>query len=45
MVLLLCDGDKSSQDRDFEQVKAYWQEYKELGLTLLHTQRFVVGIN
>ena len=28
-VLLLCGGDKSSQDRDIARAKAYWQEYKE----------------
>lgn len=28
-VLLLCGGDKSSQDRDIARAKTYWQEYKE----------------
>ena len=28
-VLLLCGGDKSSQDRDIERAKIYWLEYKE----------------
>jgi putative addiction module killer protein len=27
LVILLCGGDKDSQDRDIEQAKAYWQEY------------------
>ncbi len=27
IVILLCGGDKDSQDRDIQQVKAYWQEY------------------
>ena len=29
IVLLLCGGDKSSQHKDIEQAKAYWQEYKD----------------
>ncbi len=27
LVILLCGGDKDSQDRDIEQAKAYWREY------------------
>ncbi len=29
IVLLLCAGDKSSQERDIERAKDYWKEYKE----------------
>ena len=29
IVLLLCGGDKSTQDEDIKQAKAYWREYKE----------------
>ena len=28
IVVILCGGDKSSQDSDIENAKAYWQEYK-----------------
>ena len=27
IVVLLCGGDKSTQDRDIEAAKAYWKEY------------------
>ena len=29
LVLLLCGGDKKSQQRDIETAKNYWREYKE----------------
>jgi putative addiction module killer protein len=28
IVIILCGGDKASQDSDIEQAKTYWQEYK-----------------
>ncbi len=30
LVILLCVGDKSSQKRDIEKAKKYWQENKEM---------------
>jgi putative addiction module killer protein len=29
VVILLCGGDKDSQDRDIERAKKYWQAYQE----------------
>jgi putative component of toxin-antitoxin plasmid stabilization module len=28
-VILLCAGDKSSQDKDIDQAVAYWKHWKE----------------
>jgi putative addiction module killer protein len=28
LVILLCGGDKSSQDNDIEQAKSYWKRYQ-----------------
>lgn len=29
VVILLCGGDKDSQDKDIEKAKKYWQAYQE----------------
>lgn len=29
LVILLCGGDKDSQDKDIEKAKGYWQAYQE----------------
>lgn len=29
LILLLCAGDKSTQDKDIKNAKVYWKEYKE----------------
>jgi putative addiction module killer protein len=29
LVVLLCAGDKSTQDKDIHQAKEYWRDYKE----------------
>ena len=29
LVVLLCGGDKRTQDRDIRQAKQYWREFKE----------------
>ena len=29
LVILLCGGDKGSQERDIERAQAYWRDYKD----------------
>jgi putative addiction module killer protein len=29
LVILLCGGDKRTQDRDIQRAKQYWQDYKQ----------------
>ena len=31
VIVLLCGGDKSSQQKDIKQAKLYWQDYKRRG--------------